>query len=554
MTQYAKPESVQANFDGVVLYQENQEYRLKRVGDEYWVELPDPDWMARWHEANGMKALKAGEAPRITTRIGLLTGSHHMQMFWIPAGPGNRQTIFAFAWLNEDKRWVPLESTFLRDPKIPPASQSWNVNCLKCHTTGGQPMVDPAAGSITTRVGEMGIACEACHGPGEEHVRKFSSPLLRYAMHGAQSGEFQVAHPTKLKKPMASQVCGQCHGIKWVPAAEKSDLEGFRYRPGDDMEQTTPIIQPAHLEDKPWLAETLGKAPGFLEDHYWRDGEVRVSGRDYNGMIDSPCYLKGELSCFSCHSIHTSAPENQLDPRWGRNEACLQCHTKLRENISAHTHHAASSTGSECYNCHMPYTTYGLLKGIRSHRITVPSVSVTVATGRPNACNLCHLDRTLEWTGQRLNEWYHKVPPQLSEERKQISAAVLWLLKGDAGQRALVAHSAGWKAAQEASGAEWLAPFLAERLDDPYPAVRYIAGKALRSLPGFGEFSYDHVGEAGTLVEAKHRALSTWELQKVPGTKLPGAAVLMNEGGQLDRETLGRLSGGRDDHSMDLQE
>ena len=47
----------------------------------------------------------------------------------------------------------------------------------------------------------------------------------------------------------------------------------------------------------------------------------------------------------------------------------------------------------------MPYTTYGLLKTIRSH---TDQQSVgrrrRVETGRPNACNLCHLDKTLAWT------------------------------------------------------------------------------------------------------------------------------------------------------------
>jgi len=54
----------------------------------------------------------------------------------------------------------------------------------------------------------------------------------------------------------------------------------------------------------------------------------------------------------------------------------------------------------------MPHTSYGLLKGIRSHQINSPTVKASLATGRPNACNLCHLDKTLAWSGQKLNEWY----------------------------------------------------------------------------------------------------------------------------------------------------
>jgi hypothetical protein len=34
--------------------------------------------------------------------------------------------------------------------------------------------------------------------------------------------------------------------------------------------------------------------------------------------------------------------------------------------VTAHTHHASNSSGNECYNCHMPHTTYGVLSAIRS--------------------------------------------------------------------------------------------------------------------------------------------------------------------------------------------
>ena len=34
-----------------------------------------------------------------------------------------------------------------------------------------------------------------------------------------------------------------------------------------------------------------------------------------------------------------------------------------------------------------------------------------------------------------------------------------------------------------------MAPYLAELLDDPYDAVRFIAYRSLRSLPGFGTFN-----------------------------------------------------------------
>src|SRR4029078_8568217 len=111
---------------------------------------------------------------------------------------------------------------------------------------------------------------------------------------------------------------------------------------------------------------------------------------------------------------------------------CLQCHADEKYATRGHTHHEASSSGSRCYNCHMPHTTYGLLKAIRSHTIDIPSVAASVQVGRPNACNLCHGDQTLGWTARYLQEWYSIAPPDLEDDQRNISAAVLWALQGDA--------------------------------------------------------------------------------------------------------------------------
>jgi hypothetical protein len=173
--------------------------------------------------------------------------------------------------------------------------------------------------------------------------------------------------------------------------------------------------------------------------------------------------------------------DDQLAPRAIGNGACAPCHRMA----DGHSHHRAASTGSSCDNCHMPHTTYGLLKTIRSHQISSPSVRATVDTGRPNACNLCHLDKTLGWTADALAQWYGVSRPALGDDEESVAASVLWLLKGDAGQRAIVAQAMGWTPAQQASGAAWLAPYLALTQKDQYAAVRLIASRSMNTLPPF---------------------------------------------------------------------
>ncbi len=59
-------------------------------------------------------------------------------------------------------------------------------------------------------------------------------------------------------------------------------------------------------------------------------------------------------------------------------------------------------TARRGYNVHMPHTLYGLLKAERRLEIDSPTVAAGVYAGRPNACNLCHLDQTLAWAAERL--------------------------------------------------------------------------------------------------------------------------------------------------------
>jgi hypothetical protein len=199
----------------------------------------------------------------------------------------------------------------------------------------------------------------------------------------------------------------------------------------------------------------------------------------------------------------------------------------------------------------MPHTTYGLLKAIRSHQITSPSVKTSQATGRPNACNLCHLDKSLGWTAGHLEAWFQKPKPSLNEEEKNISAAALWALKGDAGQRAIIAWHMGWGPAKAVSGSGWEAPYLAQLLEDPYAAVRYVAQRSLKHLSGFERFSYDYIGPAEERARAHSTALELW---KSVAPADPAAAVLVEPNGRVRQPDFQRLVSQRDDHFMHLLE
>ena len=561
MTQSARPETVRGNFDKVSLELRGEKYNLEKRSDEFWVEMVDPDWsFLRAIEDYNFKAGKAPRPPRpepnpprVSKRVSMITGSHHMQAYWIPGKYGNQQFNFPFTFLFEEQRWVPRDDVFLRDPQADRSFQTWNQNCLICHTTAPQAKQDPATYVFETRVAEFGISCEACHGPGLEHIRQNSDPLRRYALHQQGKGDSTIVNPSRLTSQKSAEVCSQCHAVRYNVRKDWHET-GPRYRPGKDgvLEEDSPLIRPEENTRRRGDMLVTTNSHSILRGSFWADGMVRVSGREYNGLAYSPCFQRGKISCLSCHSMHHNIDvDDQLARDMDGNQACTQCHQQYKTKLTAHTRHSASSSGSQCYNCHMPHTTYGLLKGIRSHQITSPNVKTSLDTGRPNACNLCHLDKSLEWTAGHLEAWFNKPKPAMAEDQKNISAAAMWALQGDAGQRAIIAWHLGWAPAKAASGSGWIAPYLAQLLEDPYSAVRYLAQRSLKGLRGFEQFRYDYIGPPETRAQAHRAALELW---KSSAPEQPAESVLMEAKGRIRESDFERILSRRDDHFMDLLE
>jgi hypothetical protein len=509
MTQLATPSTVLPAWDGVTVEDPRGArtereasaeragvMQLERDGQTLWAEFVDPDD-------------PDGAARRIRRQVVLTTGSHNQQIYWYATGNSRVLGQLPAIWLTKERTWIPRRAAIMAPPASRHVSETgaWNAVCVACHATNGRPQLDAPFGSrpiatlaADTRAVEFGIACETCHGPGQAHASANRNPLRRYGLHFRSAGsDDTIVQPARLDPQRASQVCGQCHAFWEFPDASSerhANSDGMPYRPGDELADTRFIVQPNRNLDTPTMQALLAQDAGFIRDTFWSDGMVRATGREYNGLLDSPCYKNAPadgsrtMTCFSCHAMHKPADDSramsdwsngQLAPRALGNGACAECH----RTTSQHSHHGAESAGSSCVECHMPHTTYGLLKTIRSHQISSPSVAATVATGRPNACNLCHLDKTLAWTADFLERWYRVRKPSLDADEQSVAGSVLWLLKGDAGQRAIVAQAMGRLPAQLASGSTWLAPYLALTQKDRYDAVRIIATRSLKTLPAF---------------------------------------------------------------------
>ncbi|MBL8900583.1 MAG: C cytochrome precursor [Planctomycetes bacterium] len=553
MAQLATPETVLGDFGDVELEDLGRKVRFFRKGEEFWMAVDEP-------------AAQGGRR-KIERKVVMTTGSHHHQAYWFEPKEGRSLGTVPFIWSIERQRWIPYEAGFLmpQDEKgVDLNTGAWNKHCMKCHATHGALRFDPPAPMETTVV-ELGISCESCHGPAEEHVAKFSDPLARYAARADGGIDTGLVDATKLDHRRSSDVCAQCHSVNLFMEPAHGDLwnqSGYPYRPGDVLAETKYVARFLEGEQYPsvraHLEREAGKDPHWWQQNFWSDGQVLVTGREFNGLQMTPCYERGTMSCLSCHEMHPDEGDPRSLEEWRDdqlrlgmrgNAACTSCHPSFLDPnaLTQHTRHAPESPGSQCMSCHMPHTTYGLLKAISSHTLTSPDVKVELATTRPNACNLCHLDRPLAWAAEELQRgWGVALPETLDEDHRNVAAGALWALKGHALQRAIVAWHMGWPDARKASGTEWVTPFLVNLLDDPYDAVRQIADRSLRSVPGTAPYAYDPLAPSDQRRAASARVLADWSSASSRSGASVRPHVLLDASGSPQREEFSRLLRARD--------
>ncbi len=548
MTQVASEESVAAPFDDVTVEILGTKYELSQHEGKHWARLSSA--------ADTDASSPAGDTDAATPpwrEVVVTTGSHQFQTYWLSTDRGRALELFPLFYRLSDQKFVPEEAVFLRAPEVTVDRRPglWNYMCSGCHTTRPQPRATIDSRPQTV-VAEFGISCEACHGPGDQHIRNVEANLLQ---------DLAVVHPGKLSADRSAQVCGQCHcstGFKSPQDEMLWAVHGYAFRPGDDLEDHHMIHRSGDLQ-------------------FWADGTIRVTGREYNGLLESPCHTHADeanrMTCLSCHKLHQDEDDPRPVKQWANdllkpamdskrpgihnNQACTQCHSDYEDEAAlvAHTHHEAASTGSQCYNCHMPHTSWGLMGAIRSHTIGSPSVQESLApVERPNACNLCHLDQTLAWTSQHLADRYGQEPAELSEDEATLATGPLWALKGAAGQRALVAWSLGWQPARAVSGDDWQVPILTELMLDRYHVVRSAAGESLRRFEGYEDVEYDFLAPDAERRAAIAETLRRWESRPASEGLASSEKLLLDAGGRLHRDRVDRLLRERDNRTVHLIE
>ena len=239
-------------------------------------------------------------------------------------------------------RWELSPGYAVDDPGF---TRAITTSCLVCHN--GQPDPQPNLEGIFKdppfRLNELGISCEACHGPGELHVQEMQAHPGRVL----QSNEVDtsIVNPAKLSPRLADDLCENCHqaGDAVVLNHGKDYVD---YRPGTPLSDTENIVKrPLTGKERAEAnrLETLPPVRGSLEEPLWWKNST---------MELSMCYQAshGKLRCGTCHSIHhTPKPE---DKTAAYRTACISCHSVDGCKLKA-ADEARVRAGDSCVECHM---------------------------------------------------------------------------------------------------------------------------------------------------------------------------------------------------------
>jgi hypothetical protein len=114
-------------------------------------------------------------------------------------------------------------------------------------------------------------------------------------------------------------------------------------------------------------------------------------------LAASPCT---GIKCTDCHDPHRADARGDTARSLA---ACTHCHTALAAAAAATSHAGAGHATTNCLDCHMPRIVMGIDHAVRTHRISSPTHKQILGGGALNACNLCHLDRSIAWTVAELD-------------------------------------------------------------------------------------------------------------------------------------------------------
>jgi tetratricopeptide (TPR) repeat protein len=317
-------------------------------------------------------------------------GWYPLQQYLIPF-PGGRLQCLPLAWDVRARRWYHLYPDQRIDPRDwlywTNNAQNWNAMCAECHSTDLRKNYDPIKDTYQTAWSEINVGCEACHGPGSDHVSWAELPEMGRP---ETPDAALTVRTSKLGARQQIELCAPCH-------SRRMSLGDNIHRHADFLDYGIPQL----------LTEGL----------YFADGQILDEVYVYGSFMQSKMYDR-QVRCSDCHDVHAIKRIKK------GNDLCLQCHKAALYDTKAHHFHKSPGeagepiqspsgdilfevgSGAQCEQCHMPGRNYMGIDYRPDHSFRIPQPELSRTIGSPNACNRCHVDKTVEWSLQAIEKWY----------------------------------------------------------------------------------------------------------------------------------------------------
>jgi tetratricopeptide (TPR) repeat protein len=317
-------------------------------------------------------------------------GAYPLQQYLV-AFPGGRLQCLPIAWDAKEHKWFYLYPEGPTDPGDwlywTNPGQNWNGMCAECHSTNLKKNYDLDTDSYQTTWSEIDVSCEACHGPGSLHVAWAELPEMARPV----TENFRLVVKTSgIDSRDQVELCAPCHSRRAI-------LGDYTHAEPDLMDSMLPSL--------------------LNQDLYFADGQILEEVYVYGSFTQSKMYGR-EVRCSDCHDVHT------IKTVKSGNELCLQCHRAVVYDTKEHHFHKKKGekgdpvtsaegqvlfevgSGAECAQCHMPGRTYMGNDYRPDHSFRIPRPDLSIELSTPNACNRCHIDKSVQWTNEFITKWY----------------------------------------------------------------------------------------------------------------------------------------------------
>ncbi|MBK1650204.1 tetratricopeptide repeat protein [Rhabdochromatium marinum] len=359
-------------------------------------------------------------------------GVYPLQQYLI-AFPGGRLQALDIAWDSRPKeaggqRWMHLhpDDPVRHDDVLhwTGPNLNWNYMCADCHSTNLRKGYDAQADSYDTTWSEIDVSCEACHGPGSDHLR-WAKAQAQPRDEVQKSPDVAALDPNVFDRALPNMGLtvrlDEREGVAWPidPATGQAQRSKPRITSQEIQVCARCHSRRSQLTDQTQAGDPLLDAfrPALLsEGLYHADGQVGDEVYVWGSLLQSKMYQAG-ITCSDCHDPHSA------DLRLPGDQVCSQCHAPDRYATKAHHFHPEDSTGASCIECHMLAKHYMVVDARHEHSFRVPRPDQSVALGTPNACTNCHTDKSAQWAADQVVAWYGQVPTGLQAYAPALHAA-----------------------------------------------------------------------------------------------------------------------------------